>query len=121
MSLISEFDKLVLMSQETKTESFEDVVRRTQRDYSAASSALLEQKDLLVTVLSKLKDAQDATLRAHVAFSAAKEQHMASIIQQQNDQLKTSQTRPDNVAQRPESQAVVVDMKGQPFSMPTDK
>ena len=106
---------------EEKKETLEDVVRRTQREYALAASLLLDAKDALTSVLNKVKEAQDNAIRAQSTFSAAKEQHMAFVIQQQNEQLKSLQSgeyasqRQDNV----NSPTVVVDMKGQPFSLPT--
>ena len=63
-------------------------------------------------------------MRTQMQYTAAKERHMMSIIQQQNEQIKGLQNgvrqgsgvRLDNVdSSSYDPNTIVVDMKGQPF------
>jgi hypothetical protein len=105
-------------------ETLVEAVQRTEREYQVAASVLLEAKDTLANVQARVKEAQDNTMRAQMQYTAAKERHMMSIIQQQNEQIKGLQNgvgqgsgvRLDNVdSSSYDSNTVVVDMKGQPF------
>ena len=105
-----------VLKKEEKTETFIEAVQRTENDYKMASGILFEAKDALANAQSRVKDAYDQAMRAQILYTSAKERHMMSVIQQQNEQLKTAanQQRPDNVDS---GASVVFDMKGQPFNM----
>ena len=104
-------------STDEKKETLVEAVQRTENEYKNVLGALLDAKDSLASVQARMKDLQDAAMKSQLAFSMAKERHMMSIIQQQTEQLKASQTqqqRPDNVLT---SSDVIVDMKGKEFDM----
>ena len=105
-------------------ETLVEAVQRTEREYQVAASVLLEAKDILANVQARVKEAQDNTMRTQMQYTAAKERHMMSIIQQQNEQIKGLQNgvrqgsgvRLDNVdSSSYDPNTIVVDMKGQPF------
>lgn len=74
--------------EQPKTVPIEQVLQNLQSQFQQDQARVLDVKDQLLKLQDQLLAAQDAAFKSQVAFSNAKEQYLAAVVNMRNNQIK---------------------------------